>query len=210
MRSVCRPAYMRSVCRHTSKGAAEQASIKGYAGLDTLSRSTSEAKQRIPLLHLLDRPKQASEVIMGGGHDMHGGHNGGVKGFVSSLVGGGKSHGYGGQGHGCDQGYGGHGQQQQHGYGGHVQQHGYGGHGQQQGYGGHGQHGYPPPAAAACPPYGGYPAQGYAPAAYPAQPAPHHGGHMGSYHTGHGGGHGHGYSGGKHMGGGKHGGRKWK
>jgi hypothetical protein len=47
---------------------------------------------------------------MGGGHDMHGGHGGGVKGFVSNLVGGGKGHGYGDQGHG----YGGHGQQ--HGY----------------------------------------------------------------------------------------------
>ena len=65
---------------------------------------------------------------MGGGHDMHGG---GVKGFVSNLVGGGKGHGQG--------------------------------------------HGHPPPAAGACPPYGGYPAHGYAPAAYPAQPAPHHG-----------------------------------
>ena len=83
---------------------------------------------------------------MGGGHD---GHGGGVKGFVSNLVGGGKGHGH-GHGQGYDHGYG---QQQQH------------------GYGGHGAY-YPPPAAG----YGGgYPAHGYAPAAYPAQPAPHHG-----------------------------------
>ncbi|KAM0909335.1 hypothetical protein ACQ4PT_014875 [Festuca glaucescens] len=32
---------------------------------------------------------------MGGSHDMGGGHNGGVKGFVSNLVGGSKGHGYG-------------------------------------------------------------------------------------------------------------------
>ena len=32
---------------------------------------------------------------MGGGHDMHGGHNGGVTGFVSNLVHGGEGHGHG-------------------------------------------------------------------------------------------------------------------
>ena len=71
---------------------------------------------------------------MGGGHDMHGGHNGGVTGFVSNLVHGGKGHG--------------------HGY-----EHGYGGYGPGHGHG----HGYPPQAAGAYPPppHGGYPPAAY-------------------------------------------------
>jgi hypothetical protein len=73
---------------------------------------------------------------MGGGHDMYGGgHNGGVKGFVSNLV-------HGGRGHGGGPGY-------EHGYG-HAH--------------GHGGHGYPPPAAGGAyypPPHGAYPPAAY-------------------------------------------------
>nr|CAB3472048.1 unnamed protein product [Digitaria exilis] len=123
---------------------------------------------------------------MGGGHDMHG-HNGGVKGFVSNLVGGGKGHGQYGQGYGYEHGGGGY------------------------GHGGYG-HGYPPPAAGAYPPpHGAYPPAAYPP---PQHSAPYGtcsaqiiertpARHMGSYHTGHGGGGHHhgGYGGGKHKGG---------
>ena len=87
---------------------------------------------------------------------MHGGgQNGGVKGLVSKLVGG----------------------------GGHGGGHGGGGHGYEQGYGGHGypphagaaHDAYPPQHGAYPPQHGAYPGHGYVPGAYPSNAAPHGG-----------------------------------